>query len=92
MSSEGHHTLAVFCATTYYNPNSLYKNKRPSELYIYNYDSLFHYVKTCFNLLFLLVPIFILISILPTFNRTFLLTGYYLSPTRGGRGILVLSP
>ena len=37
-----------FYATTYYTPNSLYKNKRPLELYIYNYDSLFHYLKTGF--------------------------------------------
>ena len=46
-STKNIHT-SFFCATTYYTPNSLYKNKRPSELYIYNYDSLFHYLKTCF--------------------------------------------
>ena len=46
-STKNIHT-AFFYATTYYTPNSLYKNKRPLELYIYNYDSLFHYLKTCF--------------------------------------------
>ena len=46
-STKNIHTS--FCyATTYYTPNSLYKNKRPLELYIYNYDSLFHYLKTGF--------------------------------------------
>ena len=46
-STKNIHT-SFFYATTYYTPNSLYKNKRPLELYIYNYDSLFHYLKTCF--------------------------------------------
>ena len=46
-STKNIHT-SLFYATTYYTPNSLYKNKRPSELYIYNYDSLFHYLKTGF--------------------------------------------
>ena len=52
-STKNIHT-SFFYATTYYTPNSLYKNKRPLELYIYNYDSLFHYLKTgfifCLNL------------------------------------------
>ena len=72
MSSMGHRTQAFFYATSYDKPNSLIKNKHPSELNSYNYDSLFHYVKTCFIFLSELVPIFILISILTTFNRTFL--------------------
>ena len=42
------YSYVLFYATTYYTPNSLYKNKRPLELYIYNYDSLFHYLKTGF--------------------------------------------
>ena len=46
-STKNIHT-SFFYATTYYTPNSLYKNKRPLELYIYNYDSLFHYLKTGF--------------------------------------------
>ena len=48
MSSMDHRTQAFFYATSYDKPNSLYKNKRPLELYIYNYDSLFHYLKTGF--------------------------------------------
>ena len=46
-STKNIHT-SFFYATTCYTSNSLYKNKRPLELYIYNYDSLFHYLKTGF--------------------------------------------